>query len=202
VKLQTKHWILVITAPVVVILDQITKALARGYLKPLNVELHPTDRYVSVIDGFFRLKYAENAGAAWGLGANWSPTFRVGFFILVSIAAVFFILWFFRKLDAKQRLLALAVSLVLGGAVGNLLDRIFLNRVVDFIDWYIALDSPTNFLLFTARAGEHHWPTFNIADIGISVGVCLLAVEIIFGKRKSEDEAEPEQSAPADEASS
>ncbi len=186
--MKTKHLILAITVPVVVILDQLTKVLAKVYLMPMAVQMNRDDRFVTVIDGFFRLKYAENAGAAWGLGSTWSPGFRVTFFIVVSVAAVIFILWFFRKLEPRQRLLALAVSLVLGGAVGNLIDRIYMSKVVDFIDWYVAFDEPVNFLLFTARAGEHHWPTFNIADVGISVGVALLLIDMIFGKHKPTEE--------------
>jgi len=195
-RLQTKHWFLLITAPLVVVADQLTKWWARAELRPLQLALEPTDRFITAIDGFFRLKYAENTGAAWGLGANWAPTFRVTFFILVSIAAVVFILWFFRKLEPRQRLLSLAVSLVLGGAIGNLIDRIAFNKVVDFIDWYVTFDQPVDFLLFTAAAGEHHWPTFNIADVGISIGVGLLLVEMIFGGRASKDEDAPQADEP------
>ena len=180
--MKPKFLILAITVPVVVILDQLTKILAKSGLRPMAVEMDPADRHVTVIDGFFRLKYAENTGAAFGLGSDWSPDLRVTFFILVSIAAVGLIGYIFYKLEPRQRLMALAVSLVLGGALGNLIDRITMNKVVDFIDWYITFDQPVDFWLFSARAGEHHWPTFNIADIGISVGVVLLAVEMVFTK--------------------
>ena len=181
--MKTKYIILAIVVPISVILDQVTKILAKTNLKPLRLELAYEDRYVTVIDGFFRLKYTENPGAAWGFGSSWSPEFRITFFILVSLVAIGMILWFFHKLEPKQRLLATAFALVLGGAVGNLIDRIYMNRVVDFIDWYITFDEPWNLLLFTASAGEHHWPTFNIADVAISCGVGLLIVDMLFGKK-------------------
>jgi signal peptidase II len=188
--LKPKYLILAITVPILVILDQLTKWWAVATLRPLSVEMHPADRYLTVIDGFFRLKYAENTGAAFGIGANWSPDWRVAFFILVTIGAVLLIGYMFHKLEPGQRLMALAISCVLGGAVGNLIDRVAMGKVVDFIDWYIAFDGPVDFLLFTARAGEHHWPTFNIADVGISIGVVLLAVEILFGQRTDRPEGQ------------
>ncbi len=184
-RFEKKYKILFVVTPLIVVLDQVTKIWAKANLRPLTAQMHPQDRYISVIDGFFRLKYAENTGAAWGLGSGWSPQFRVVFFILVSLAAVVFIIWMFRKLRPDQKLLAFAISFVLAGAIGNLIDRFYMNKVVDFIDWFIKFDSPMDLWLFTIRAGEHHWPTFNIADVGISVGVVLLALDMIFGKGSS-----------------
>jgi signal peptidase II len=188
-----KNLILAVTVPLVVIADQVTKALAVAYLKPLSFEANPADRFVTVIDGFWRFKFAENTGAAWGLFRNTSAGFRVPFFIIVSLLAIVFIVWFFRRLEPKQKLLPLAVSLVLGGALGNLIDRALAGKVVDFIDWFITFDSPVNFGLFTVEAGQKHWPTFNVADAAISVGVVLLVIEMFVGKKKEPgEEAEPE----------
>lgn len=181
--LKGKNLILAATVPLVVIADQVTKALAVSYLRPLFTEDHPSDRFVSVIDGFFRLKYAENAGAAWGLLRNASPTFRIPFFIIVSLLAIGLIVWFFRRIEPHKKLLPLAVSLVLGGALGNLVDRVRMGKVVDFVDWFI-----------TVGGEEKHWPTFNVADAAITVGVALLIIEMFIGYKKEPKEAEPTES--------
>jgi signal peptidase II len=193
--MKTKYLIVAVIVPIMVILDQVTKLLAKAHLRPLQAEVHPADRYVTVIDGFFRLKYAENAGAAWGLGADWSPAVRVPFFILITLVAIVAIGYMLRKLPADKKLLPVGFGLVLSGAVGNLIDRIYMNRVVDFIDWYVRFDGPWDLKLFTLSAGEHHWPTFNIADIGISLGVGLLFVELIFAKKHPEEASDPPGSA-------
>lgn len=116
------------------------------------------------VDGFWNWRYVQNPGAAWGLLAKASESIRIPFFILVSIAAVVFILSFFRKLQDTQLLLITSLSLVFGGAIGNLIDRLHLSYVIDFIDWYV---------------GTYHWPTFNFADAAISCGVGLLVIEWI-----------------------
>lgn len=130
---------------------------------------HPCDRQaravcptVRVVDGFWNHRYVENPGAAWGLLANASESVRVPFFLLVSTGAVVFIIFFFRKLEDDQHLMIWSLSLVFGGAIGNLIDRLHLSYVVDFIDWYV---------------GTAHWPTFNVADAGITSGVVLLMLE-------------------------
>ena len=174
-----KNLILAATVPLVVIADQVTKALAVSFLRPLIAELQPSGRFVTVIDGFFRLKYAENTGAAWGLLRNASPTFRIPFFIVVSLLAIGLIIWFFRRIELHKKLLPLAVSLVLGGALGNLVDRVRMGKVVDFVDWFIAIGGE-----------EKHWPTFNVADAAITVGVVLLILEMFIGFKKEPAEGE------------
>lgn len=124
---------------------------------------------VPVVDGFWNWRYVENPGAAWGLLANADESIRVPFFFVISVIAVGFIIMFFRKLEPEQKLTVWALSLVFGGALGNLIDRLHLNYVIDFIDWYV---------------GTHHWPTFNVADAAISVGVGLLLLEWILDAAK------------------
>lgn len=109
----------------------------------------------------WNFRYVENPGAAWGFLAGASESVRVPFFLAISLGAIIFILLFFRRMEESQRLMAVALSLIFGGALGNFIDRLHLNYVVDFIDWYV---------------GEKHWPTFNVADAAISVGVFLLIV--------------------------
>lgn len=119
---------------------------------------------VEVVDGFWNWRYVENPGAAWGLFSKASDAVRVPFFLLVSIAAMIFIASFVRKLEPGQVLLLVSLSLVFGGALGNFIDRLHLNYVIDFIDWYV---------------GNKHWPTFNFADAAITTGVALLVIEWI-----------------------
>lgn len=129
---------------------------------------HPCREYgarcptVPVIDGFWNFRYVENPGAAWGLLSTASESVRVPFFLLVSLGAVVFIIAFFRRLADDQHLMVWSLALVFGGALGNLIDRLHLSYVVDFIDWYV---------------GTAHWPTFNVADAGITTGVGLLMLE-------------------------
>jgi signal peptidase II len=133
---------------------------------------------VQVIDGFWNWRYVENPGAAWGLLANAADKLRVPFFIVISLAAIAFIISFFRKLPDSQLLLAVSLSLVFGGAIGNFIDRLHLNYVIDFIDWYV---------------GTSHWPTFNVADSAITSGVALLVIQWIrdwiSGKKGAQEHA-------------
>jgi len=136
-----------------------------------GMELEIFHRQITVIDGFWNHVYVQNFGAAWGILGDKSEAFRKPFFFGVSIIALLVIGFLFRSLHNSQWLMASGLSFIVGGAVGNLIDRIQYGYVVDFIDWYI-----------TWGGEEKHWPTFNIADVAITIGVVLMAFEIIFGK--------------------
>ena len=138
-------------------LDQITKIL-------IDQKLTYADR-IPVIEGFFYLTHVRNPGAAFGMFADGDATLRLTFFIGVSIAAIFIILSFFRQLAPGDRLSALALGLILGGASGNLIDRILRGEVVDFL----------HFRLW----GGYSWPDFNLADSFIVVGVAILLLELL-----------------------
>jgi signal peptidase II len=139
-----------------------------------------------IIEGSLGLVLAHNPGGAWGLLQNESPMVRIPFFIVVSIVAIGFIVSLYRKLAPDQTALRWGLPLVLGGALGNLIDRIRYRHVIDFIDMYTRegtwLD---NFIeRFTGPTrGGYHWPTYNIADIAIVAGVLLMAVDM-FTSRK------------------
>jgi signal peptidase II len=135
-----------------------------------------------VVNHFWNLKYVENPGAAWGMFSRQAPWFRVPFFHIVSIIAIGFMSMYIRRLDPSQRLLLVALSLVLGGAVGNYLDRLMRSYVIDFVDWHW-FDDP-----------RLHWPTFNVADAGICIGVALMIGETLFTKKKPapQPEANPD----------
>jgi signal peptidase II len=133
------------------------------------------DRTPVTVTSFWENRYTQNRGAAWGFLAGAGEKFRVPFFHLVSIAAVIFIFSYYRKLREDQRYLQFALALVLGGALGNALDRIIRGYVIDFIDWHWF---DPNWL-----RPSLHWPTFNVADSGISVGLVLLFLEMLIAKK-------------------
>jgi signal peptidase II len=128
-----------------------------------------------VYEPLWRMNYVENPGAAWGLFRGLSPDVRNGFFTVVSLAAVAFILNYYRKLRDDQRFLQLALVFVLSGAVGNFVDRLARHYVIDFVEWY------------WWQRPDIRWPTFNVADSLIVVGVAMLVVHP--GARKEKEEA-------------
>ncbi len=154
--------VFLITLVLVMVLDQLSKMYVSSVI-PLHAS-HP------VIDGFFNITYVRNPGAAFGFLANTAPVFRSLFLIAVSGAAIVMILYFIAKNRSAGTLLIFALSLIVGGAAGNLLDRIRFGDVIDFLDVYIA---------------SYHWPAFNVADSAISAGAVLLIVEIFRKRSKS-----------------
>jgi len=140
----------------VLLLDRITKwAIAQTI---------PLEDTINIIPGFFRLTHLENTGAAFSLFADSSSPFRTTLLIAFSVAAlsvVSVLLWKDRRVFHSG---TLALSLILGGAIGNLWDRIANGKVTDFLDFYI---------------GIHHWPPFNVADSAIVVGALLLFMRML-----------------------
>jgi len=126
---------------------------------------------IPVIEGFFYLTHVRNTGAAFGLFADGPVVIRLSFFISISIVAIGIIFSFFRKLAPGERLPALALGLILGGALGNLIDRIFRQEVVDFLQ-------------FRLWRG-YTWPDFNFADSFIVVGVAILVLELLASEGES-----------------
>lgn len=124
-------------------------------------------RRVTVVDNFFHFRYTRNPGAAFGFLAKFDESFRRPFFILVSLLAIGIIFWLFRSVEDNQHLLIWSLSLIVGGAIGNFIDRVAYGWVIDFIDWHYYR--------------EFTWPTFNIADTAISIGVGLMALELVLG---------------------
>lgn len=126
-----------------------------------------------LIKGYFAFEYAENKGAAWSFLAD-KPGIREPVLISVACLAVLLLLWWVYRLEPGQRMLAVALGLLFSGAVGNLIDRIRLGYVIDFI-------------LFHIKDG-FRWPNFNVADIAIVVGVGLLAIDSIAAWRRERRE--------------
>lgn len=153
-------------------LDQLTKYL-------VNENLGFADR-VPVIEGLFYLTHVRNTGAAFGLFSDSDPFLRMFFFVGISIVALGIILSFYTKLAPGDRLSALALGLIMSGAVGNLIDRIQLQEVVDF--------------LHVKLWGGYSWPDFNLADSFIVVGVGILVLELLASEGESRARSEGEES--------
>jgi signal peptidase II len=144
----------------VIALDQITKALASGHLL-----MHEP---VPVIP-FFNLNLMHNTGAAFSFLSQ-AGGWQRWFFVVIAIGVSVALTWWLRQLQRNQHWLAAALALVLGGALGNVWDRITLGYVVDFVDFYY---------------GDWHWPAFNVADSAITVGAIMLLLDAVRGGRKS-----------------
>ncbi len=165
--------------------DRLTSVFARsgetglakvaGFYAHEHLE-HLATEPVTVWAPMWRWTYVENPGAAWGLFRGFSPGFRNAFFLLVSLGAVGFILHYYRKLEDSERFLQVALALVLSGAVGNFVDRLARRYVIDFVDWYWwnRADVHACRLPLVGLDVGCHWPTFNVADSLIVVGVAML----------------------------
>jgi signal peptidase II len=136
-----------------------------------------TSRPIIVVENFAQFVYAENPGAAFSFLASAGAGFRVPFFHLITVAAVVFITLYLRKLSAEQRLLQVALALLLGGALGNGFDRLVRGYVIDFIavHWF----DPT------WLRPERHFPTFNVADCGVTIGIALLLLESFVQRKEA-----------------
>lgn len=132
---------------------------------PAKSQVVLLSREIKVVDGFMKLVYAENPGAAWGVMRELDASVRVAFFTLIGLLASIGMIWAIWTGWMGSTLTTWALGGVLSGAVGNLLDRNIHTIVVDFI---------LNFV------GEHRWPVYNVADIGISVGVALILLELLL----------------------
>ena len=143
-----------LTALVVVIVDQISKYMVRNFLEPL----HP----IRILP-FFQLVSVRNEGAAFGLFKGFGNTA----FVIIAIVAIILISY----LLIANRENRLGLSLILGGAIGNLIDRIVFGSVTDFIDIF---------------AGNFHWPAFNVADSALTVGLIVMVLTSLFQVKKEQ----------------
>jgi lipoprotein signal peptidase len=148
--------------------------------------------YVNVLDNHLMFVLAKNKGGAWGLLQGQSENVRRPFFLLVSVAAIAFIVTLYQRLQPRQHALKWGLPLVLGGALGNVFDRIRYGFVIDFIDYRADWIRTLNELIqkkYPAHIVTDHWPTFNVADIAICVGVGLMAVDMLTSRRGKRPQA-------------
>lgn len=142
--------------------------------------------YITVIENHLMFVLAKNKGGAWGLLQGESENVRRPFFLLVSVAAIAFIVTLYRRLQPRQHALKWGLPLVLGGALGNVFDRIRYGYVIDFIDYRADWIKSLNELIgkyYPRHVVTDHWPTFNVADIAICVGVALMAIDMLTSRR-------------------
>src|SRR3970040_167190 len=147
---------------VVVVLDQITKMLIRA-----SLALHETVQIFPFLD----ITHLRNRGAAFGIMNDLPETIRMPLFVLILVVAFIAILTFVKKAEPRDRILITSLSLFLGGAIGNSIDRFRLGYVTDFIDFHWFGDP------------KYHWPPFNVADAAITMGVILILLQALFLKK-------------------
>lgn len=160
--------------------DQLSKTLISSLLKP--------GESIPVVGDFFRITFVLNPGGVFGtkLGSQ-------NFYTLISILAIGVTLWFYFKIKAKENILRLGLCLVLGGAVGNLIDRFRFGEVVDFLDFdFFNINLPPRDILFFKFPGFSldRWPVFNLADSFVLIGMCLVIIHLLFTQEKPGAEGE------------
>lgn len=147
----------------IVALDQWTKLYIKNHF-----QLHES---VPVISGFFDITYVLNPGAAFGFLAGLNEAYRRGFFVVVTIAAIAAVAYLMIK-EKGMKLRLISYTLVLAGAVGNFIDRVYMGKVIDFLLFYYK---------------TYQWPAFNVADTAISIGIGLLMIDYFFIKRNKDE---------------
>ncbi|MFD1849128.1 signal peptidase II [Oceanobacillus bengalensis] len=149
------YWYYII-AIIIIAIDQLTKWII--------VRTMEIGESISVIDGFFYLTSHRNPGAAWGILQG-----KMFFFYIVTVIVVIGVVFYLQKYAKNDKLLAIGLSFVLGGAIGNFIDRLFHQEVVDFFNFYIF---------------NYNFPIFNVADSALTVGVIFIIIATILDERK------------------
>lgn len=149
-------WIYYVIALVIILLDQWTK-----WLIIVNMEIGES---ISIIDGFFYLTSHRNSGAAWGILQG-----QMTFFYIVTVIFIAVAVYYMHKYARENKPLGISLGLILGGAIGNFIDRLFRQEVVDFLDFYIF---------------NYNFPIFNIADSALTIGVIFIIIVTILDERK------------------
>jgi signal peptidase II len=155
-----------VIAFLVVVLDRATK-----WIVATHISLHDGKQ---VIPGFFRIIHAENRGAAFGLFADSPSQWKIAMLVLFSIVALVVVSALLWRNSHSMTTTGVGLALILGGALGNLWDRLMNGRVVDFLLFYI---------------GQYQWPAFNVADSAIVVGAGLLVIEIVLAKPPAHEQS-------------
>ncbi|MDY7002315.1 MAG: signal peptidase II [Thermodesulfobacteriota bacterium] len=160
--MKSKYRLPLSIAAVVLILDQAAKLI-------IEQNIAEWER-ISVVPGFFNLVHVLNKGAVFGFLNRTDTTWQVYFFIAASLAAVAVILYLLRTGQYSDKMMSAGLGLLLGGALGNLFDRVRMGFVIDFLDFYV---------------GEYHWPAFNVADIAITTGTLTLIISFYKKQKKA-----------------
>lgn len=163
--LYRKSILLAMVGGIITVLDQVTKKILTS-----RMALYDS---IEIIENFFSLTYLRNPGGAFGIFADQSSRVRFYFFIVFSILAVFVFIYIYFKAPPSDLLLQTSLTFIIGGAAGNIIDRVRLGEVVDFLDFYI---------------GKYHWPPFNVADSAITIGMCLFILHSFKDRSKKIEE--------------
>ena len=155
--MRREYCLLAIISSAVIVLDQISKLIVAH-----TIQLHES---VPIINGFFSLVHARNRGMAFGLMNRSHVDVYTYILVAATVGAIVLLLYWFSRLKTEDTRLVIGFSLILGGAVGNLIDRVRYLEVIDFLDFYI---------------GPYHWPAFNVADSAITVGAFGMAFYMLF----------------------
>ena len=158
----SRYLLLALIAVTVIIVDQLTK-----YWITQSMRLHES---IPIIPNLFSFTYIRNPGAAFGLLAGSSNAFRTVFFGITSLFALALLGTILVRLPEKGWIGQVSIAGILGGAIGNLIDRLRFGEVIDFLDVYVE---------------AYHWPAFNVADSAISVGVVCLIIHFAFERKES-----------------
>jgi signal peptidase II len=159
--MKRKYWVLFIFLFGVLLLDQLTKSM-------IVQKLFLYEK-VEVIRGFFNIIHVRNTGGAFGIFGGEKGGLGSVLFVVVSLVAIGAIVYLFVKAREDEKALAFSFTLILSGALGNLIDRIRYGEVIDFLDFHVS---------------TYHWPAFNIADSAICIGIGLLALELLAKDKK------------------
>jgi signal peptidase II len=168
-----RYALLALIGVTVVIVDQVTKLWVMQ-----SMRLHES---IPIVPNLFSLTYIRNPGAAFGLLAGSSNAFRMVFFGVTSLFALGLLGTILVRMPEEDRIGQLSIAGILGGAIGNLIDRLRFGEVIDFLDIYIE---------------PYHWPAFNVADSAITIGVVFLIIHFAF-ERKETPPAPQESSSPS-----
>jgi signal peptidase II len=160
--MKSKYIRFALISGLVILLDQISKALVLRHM--------PLYHSIEIIPGFFNLSHVHNPGGAFGFLAQHSSPLIHYLFLAAALFALGMILYFYHQTPSSHPYFGAALAMIFGGAVGNMIDRFRFGEVVDFLDVYLG---------FTQLP---HWPTFNIADSGVTVGVAIFLLHILFKK--------------------
>ena len=158
--MRNKYLFLFVISNALIIIDQYTKFMVSLHI-PLNYS-------VNVVAGFFNLTHIRNSGVAFGIFSEQNSELKPYLLIFVSIIAIIAILVIFHQTDREKKMVQTGLVLVFSGAIGNLIDRVLHKEVIDFIDIFFE---------------NQHWPAFNIADACITIGVVLLAADMLVNSK-------------------
>ncbi|GMV48665.1 signal peptidase II [Nitrospirales bacterium NOB] len=158
-----RYFLLGLLSLIIVVVDQVTKVSVME-----NMRLHES---IPVIQNFFNITYIRNPGAAFGFLSSSSSSFRFVFFGVTSVFALGLLGTILARMPKDDWMGQLSVAGILGGAIGNLMDRLRYGEVIDFLDFYI---------------NGYHWPAFNVADSAITVGVVFLILHFALEKHPEE----------------